>query len=148
MNKIIYVVSCHIQHDLIEFKTFFKHYIHKCYLNSILLKNGIELRFISNENMAGIRKNRLYSDLFQDFLKYSYNDLQDELEIKNEIIDIVKQKCNQEITAATIQYERHKRNNTWLYIVAHKRILEILEKGDNVMSVKDIKNDIELKESK
>ncbi len=57
--------------------------------------------------------------------------LREQLEEKDKVIDEIEKRCNQEISAATIQYERHERNDTWQYIIAHKRILEILERGKN-----------------
>ncbi len=70
-----------------------------------------------------------------DVLLENYNqiniieDLQHQLEEKDKVIGEIEKRCNQEISAATIQYERHKRNDIWQYIIAHKRILEILEGG-------------------
>ena len=58
-------------------------------------------------------------------------DLEKQLEEKDRVINEINKRCNQEINAAAIQYERHKRNDTWQYIIAHKRILEILERGKN-----------------
>ena len=46
-------------------------------------------------------------------------------------LDVLLENYNQEISAANVQYERHKRNDSWQYIIAHKRILEILERGKN-----------------
>ena len=65
-----------------------------------------------------------------EFLNY-FDNLQKQVEEKDKTIDEIEKRCNQEISAATIQYERHKRNDTWQYIIAHKRILEILERGKN-----------------
>ena len=64
-------------------------------------------------------------------LKEQNNNLQHKLKEKDKIIDEIEKRCNQEINAATIQYERHKRNDTWQYIIAHKRVLEILGRGKN-----------------
>ena len=61
-------------------------------------------------------------------------ELQHQLEEKDKVIDEIEKRCIQEISAATIQYERHKRSDTWQYIIAHKRILETLERGKNVNS--------------
>lgn len=58
--------------------------------------------------------------------------LRNQLEEKDKVIDEINKRCNQEISAATIQYKRQKRNDTWQYIISHKRILEILESGKNV----------------
>ena len=60
--------------------------------------------------------------------------LRSQLEEKDKIIEEINNRCNQEISAATLQYEKHKRNDTWQYLIAHKRILEILERGKNVNS--------------
>lgn len=57
--------------------------------------------------------------------------LQHQLEEKDKVINEIEKRCNQEISAANVQYERHKRNDSWQYIIAHKRILEILERGKN-----------------
>ena len=57
------------------------------------------------------------------------NELKKQLEEKDKVISEINKRCNQEISAALIQYERHKRNDTWQYIIAHRRILEILERG-------------------
>ena len=51
------------------------------------------------------------------------------LKEKDKIIDEIEKRCNQEISVAAVQYERHKTSNTWQYIIAHKKILEILERG-------------------
>lgn len=63
------------------------------------------------------------------YLENQNVNLQHELEEKDKVIDEIEKRCNQEINAATIQYERNKRNDTWQYIIAHKRILEILERA-------------------
>ena len=55
--------------------------------------------------------------------------LKSQLEEKDKIINEIEKRCNQEISAATIQYERHKRSDIWQYIIAHKRILEKLKRG-------------------
>lgn len=60
--------------------------------------------------------------------------LRSQLEEKDKVIKEVEKRCNQEINSAMIQYERHKRNDTWQYIIVHKRILEILERGKNANS--------------
>ncbi len=67
------------------------------------------------------------------------NSLEHQLEEKDKVIDEIEKRCNQEISSAMIQYERHKRNDTWQYIIAHKRILEILEKIE--IKNKNYKND-------
>ena len=101
------------------------------YFSDIVVhSNPFELNidFIRNE-CKFMDKEDIYKWILDDELKLK--DLQHQLEEKDKIIDEIEKRCNQEINAATIQYERHKKSDIWQYIIAHKRILEILERGKN-----------------
>ncbi len=80
--------------------------------------------------VSGISSMLIKEDI-QFVEKSKYDELKFKLEEKDKIIDEIEKRCNQEINAATIQYERHKKSDIWQYIIAHKRILEILERGKN-----------------
>ena len=63
--------------------------------------------------------------------------LEEKIREKDNVIYEIEKRCNQEISAATIQYERYLRSDTWQYIIAHKRILKILKSGGKMLKIKD-----------
>ena len=46
-------------------------------------------------------------------------------------IDKAIERCKQEISASSIQYEREHKQQHLVYKVAHERMLNILQKGDS-----------------
>ncbi len=48
---------------------------------------------------------------------------------KDEVIEKIKKRCNQEISASSYQYEQRHKQQDLVYKVAHERILKML--GDS-----------------
>lgn len=55
-------------------------------------------------------------------------ELQDKLQQRDEVIEEAIKKCELEISASSLQYERSHKQQDLVYKVAHNRVLDILNK--------------------
>ncbi len=61
-----------------------------------------------------------------ELLKKENQQLKSQLKQRDEVIEKIKKRCIQEISASSYQYEQRHKQQDWIYKVAHERILSLL----------------------
>lgn len=62
-----------------------------------------------------------------ELLEKENQQLKSQLQQRDEVIEKIKKRCIQEISASSYQYEQRHKQQDLVYKVAHERILEILD---------------------